>query len=202
MERIPPQRADNGDLFRIPQVGLHTAHGGYGTVPDLRFAARARSILPFHRPAPRKRDLPRGFQPDQHPLAARRGDGTLPFPADRHKPHEIPPAAAPPRRMHDQPAAAELPGRGVSIHPRPLRRNAAVGYGRHAAAGHVFQASVRTPPAVQEAFQGAQTGRDRQKTGLKIWISGIFHYICQRLIHQGDNETLRFCILFLLLFLL
>jgi len=36
MERIPPQRADNGDLFRIPPIGLHTAHGGYGTVPDLR----------------------------------------------------------------------------------------------------------------------------------------------------------------------
>lgn len=54
MERIPSQRADNGDLFRIPPVGLRTAHGGYGTVPDLRFAARARSIRPFHRPAPRK----------------------------------------------------------------------------------------------------------------------------------------------------
>ncbi len=151
--------------FVSPQVGLHTAHGGYGTVPDLRFAARARSILPFHRPAPRKRDLPRGFQPDQHPLAARRGDGTLRFPADRHKPHEIPPAAAPPRRMHDQPAAAELPGRGVSIHPRPLRRNEAVGYGRHAAAGTFFRLLFGRRQQFKKRFKARKLAAAGKKQG-------------------------------------
>ena len=202
MERIPSQRADNGDLFRIPQVGLHTAHGGYGTVPDLRFAARARSILPFHRPAPRKGICHEDFNQTnilwRHDEATGRYDFQL---IDINRMKFLRRPLRPDECMINL-RRLSCPAVAFSIHPRPLRRNEAVGYGRHAAAGHVFQASVRTTPAVQEAFQSTQTGRGRQKTGLKIWISGIFHYICQRLIHQGDNETLRFCILFLLLFLL
>ena len=200
MERIPPQRADNGDLFRIPQVGLHTAHGGYGTVPDLRFAARARSILPFHRPAPRKGICHEDF--NQTNILWRHDEATGRYHFQLIDINRMKFLRRPLRpdecminlRRLSCPAVAFLyildryaETRQWDMDDTLLR-------------GTFFRLLFRTPPAVQEAFQGAQTGRDRQKTGLKIWISGIFHYICQRLIHQGDNETLRFCILFLLLF--
>ncbi len=68
----------------------------------------------------------------------RRHGRQLPLPADRHQPHEIPRTAAAPRRMHDQPAAAELPGRPVPVHIGSLCRHTRVGHQRHAAAGGTF----------------------------------------------------------------
>lgn len=107
------------------------------------------------------------------------GGRQLPLPADRHQPHEIPRTAAAPRRMHDQPAAAELPGRPVPVHIGSLCRHTRVGHQRHAAAGDFLPPALRPPAAVQKAVPGTEIGRSRQKTGLRIWIPQIFYYICR-----------------------
>ena len=155
--------------FDTPEPVAWSEYRKDGLIADTYFVSRRSELTPLPQtmkqfPAPDTLPVLEAFarfQPDQYPLGIRRYDRQLPFPADRHQPHEIPRPAAAPRRMHDQPAAAELPGRPVPVHIGSLRRHTRVGHQRHAAAGGLLPSALRPPSAVQKAVPETEIGRRR-----------------------------------------
>ena len=81
--------------------------------------------------------------------------------------------------------AESLPGRGVPLHPGPLRRGARLERGRHPPAGHFLPARVRPSPRIAQTLPTADLGPPERKNTPKIWIPGIIRYICPSIKRSG-----------------
>ena len=186
LERIPPPRPAVRQLLRLPPFRLRPALAGHDPVPGSRHASRAGGLRPLRsRACTRKgiehEDFNHGNILWQRDPATDRFRFQL-IDINRMRFFGAGIASAP---VHDKPATPGLPGRGVPLHPGPLRRGARLEQGRHPPAGHFLPARVRPSPRIAQTLPAADLGPPERKNTPKIWIPGIIRYICPSIKRSG-----------------